>query len=219
MRANRVSISARKRAGIPRLTPHPMAPDTARLGTILHTERAARSLKDSPPMEVLAATSGCCGPRILGQLECPVKGQRGAKANGAGLPETEVGPMVGLPEVQNPSAGSELTLVVEVQRELVRVRTQPERVHLVLTLVVDPGLDDLRREHVALEEERMVALEGLQRLVERARRLRHVLELFRSQGVDVLVERLARVELVLDTVEAGHQHDREREVRVRRRVR
>jgi len=82
-------------------------------------------------------------------------------------------------------------LVIEVQRELVRVRTQPKRVDLVLTLVVDPGLDDLRRENVALEEEGVVALEGLERLVERARRLRHILELLGSERIDVLVERLA----------------------------
>ena len=42
----------------------------------------------------------------------------------------------------------------------------------------------------------------------------NVLRLFRSERVDVLVERLARVDLVLDAVEAGHQHGRERQVRV-----
>src|SRR5262245_63055645 len=39
---------------------------------------------------------------------------------------------------------------IEVQRELPRVRTQPDRIDLVLPLVLEPGLDDVRREHVTL---------------------------------------------------------------------
>jgi hypothetical protein len=41
---------------------------------------------------------------------------------------------------------------------------------------------------------------------------------FGRQVVEVLVHGLARVDLVLDPVEAGHQHGRERQVRVGRRV-
>src|SRR4029077_780047 len=91
-------------------------------------------------------------------------------------------------------------LVVEVEGELVRVRAQPEGVHLVLALVVDPGRDDVRGEHVPLEQEGVVTLERLTRLVERAGRLRDVLRHLGRHGVDVLVERLARVDLVLDAV-------------------
>src|SRR4051794_21005768 len=50
MRAKRDSIAMRKREGNGRLPPQPMAPERARLGKIRHTERAARSLKESPPM-------------------------------------------------------------------------------------------------------------------------------------------------------------------------
>src|SRR5262245_40462065 len=105
MRAKRVSIRARRRDGIPRLTPQPMAPDTARLGTIRHIERRARSLKESPPMEVFAATTGCCGPRILGQLECPVKASCAGFARKAAAPQSrrpDLRPAFtfGLPEVR-----------------------------------------------------------------------------------------------------------------------
>ena len=44
-------------------------------------------------------------------------------------------------------------------------------------------------------------------------------EFLRRQVVDVLVERLARVDLVLDAVEPGHQHGGEREVRIAGRIR
>src|SRR5450432_4761435 len=108
--------------------------------------------------------------------------------------------------------------VVEVQRELVRVRAEADGVDLVLALVVEPGLDELRREDVALEQEGVILLERVQRRVEGAGRLRHVLRLLGRQVVDVLVERLAGVDLVLDAVEAGHQHGREGQVRVGRRV-
>ena len=43
--------------------------------------------------------------------------------------------------------------------------------------------------------------------------------LVRRQLVQVLVHRLVRLDLVLDAVDAGHQHGRERQVRVGRRVR
>src|SRR5262245_26159252 len=45
---------------------------------------------------------------------------------------------------------------VEVQGELVGVRTQPDRIHFVLALVVDPRLDEVRGEHVALQQELVI---------------------------------------------------------------
>src|SRR5580704_16110153 len=51
-------MSPRRRAGMPRLPPHPIAPDTARLGTIRHIERRARSLKDSPLIGFFGSVAG-----------------------------------------------------------------------------------------------------------------------------------------------------------------
>ncbi len=65
----------------------------------------------------------------------------------------------------------------------------------------------------------MVALERLQRLFQRTRGGRDVLQLLRLHVVDVLVQRLARIDLVDDAVESGQQHRREREIRVARRDR
>ena len=59
-------------------------------------------------------------------------------------------------------------------------------------LVPDPGLDHVLGEHVAVQQELVVLLQRGQRLVERLRRLRHVLQLLRRQVVDVLVERRRR---------------------------
>ena len=64
----------------------------------------------------------------------------------------------------------------------------------------------------------MVGLERGERLVERARHLRHLRQLFGRQVVEVAVDRRRRLDAVLDAVEAGHEHRREREVRVARRV-
>src|SRR3954463_10287800 len=71
-----------------------------------------------------------------------------------------------------PAGGTRLRSHVVVQRELVRVRAQPQRVDLVLTLERDPGLDHVRREHAALEQEVVVALQVVQDLAQRARHLR-----------------------------------------------
>jgi hypothetical protein len=49
--------------------------------------------------------------------------------------------------------------------------------------------------------------------------LRDGLLLFRRQVVEILVHGIARVDLVLDAVEAGHHHRRERQVGVAHAVR
>src|SRR5262245_59830490 len=66
---------------------------------------------------------------------------------------------------------------IEVQRELVRVRPHPNRIDLVVHLPVDPGVDDVAREDVALEQKSVVAPERHQCFLERARRLGHILQL------------------------------------------
>ena len=92
------------------------------------------------------------------------------------------------------------------------MRSDADRLDLVRLLVPDPGVDDVGREHVAAQQELVVGLEGFERGFERARGGRHVVELFGLEVVDVLVERLAGPELVLDAVEDGHQHGREEQV-------
>ena len=73
-------------------------------------------------------------------------------------------------------------------------------------------------EDVAPKQPLVVLLQRVERFVEAARHLRHVLQLLGGQGVDVLVDRIARVDPVLDAVEPGHHHRAEREVRVAARV-
>src|SRR5437870_12792590 len=61
-------------------------------------------------------------------------------------------------------------LVVVVQIELVRMWPQTKRVDLVLPLVVDPRLDEILGEDVAAREERVILLERVHGLLERAGR-------------------------------------------------
>src|SRR3954469_17822716 len=103
---------------------------------------------------------------------------------------------------------------IEVQSELGGRRAQPHGIQLALDLVLDPGLDDVLGEDVALEQELVVLLQLAQRLFEGAGHLRHVLQLLRGEAVDVLVEGFAGIDPALDPVEAGHQHGGEREIRV-----
>src|SRR6185295_17890116 len=97
-----------------------------------------------------------------------------------------------------------IALDVVVERELVRMRTQPNRIDLILPLVLDPGLDQVRGEHVALEEELVVLLEVVEHDVERAGKLLDLLLLGGRQLVQILVHRLARIDLVRDAVETRH---------------
>src|SRR6266478_3360005 len=66
-------------------------------------------------------------------------------------------------------------LNIEVERELHGRRPQAHRVELLLHLGVDPGLDHVLREHVALEQVLVVPLQLAQGLLQRAGHLRHVL--------------------------------------------
>ena len=79
-------------------------------------------------------------------------------------------------------------------------------------------VDEVLGEHVALRQELVVGFERGERLPERARHGRDLGQFLGRQVVDVLVDRVARVDPILDAVEAGHEHRREREIRIARRV-
>ena len=64
----------------------------------------------------------------------------------------------------------------------------------------------------------MILLQIAQRLLERRGHARHFGQLGRRQCVDVLVERLARIEPALNSVDPRHQHRGEREIRIAGRV-
>src|SRR5262249_58312625 len=87
------------------------------------------------------------------------------------------------------------SLRVEVEEELGRMRAEPYEVDLVRTLPVDPRPDQLFAEHTALREERVVGLERVQGVCERARYLRDLAVRLLEQ---VEVRRRPRVEAALD---------------------
>src|SRR5262245_66171674 len=83
-----------------------------------------------------------------------------------------------LPVAALPGGGGPcLDVVVEV--ELVGVRAQRDRVHLLIPLEGEPGLDHVLGEHVALEQELVVGLQRVEGLAERSRCRAHVLCLLR----------------------------------------
>src|SRR5215471_4232290 len=101
---------------------------------------------------------------------------------------------------------------VVVEQELVRVRPQTNFVDLARALVADISLHEIPGEHIALQKELVVALKGVERLVESCGSGGDLRALPRRQVVKVLVDRRSGVGAVLDAVEARHQHRRESEV-------
>src|SRR5436305_11185285 len=95
-------------------------------------------------------------------------------------------------------------LHVVIQRELPRMRPQADRVDLLGALVLDPRLDDVLCEDAALQQELVVGLERVQCLTQRAGHVVELRELLGRQLEQVDVDRRARVDPVLDPVEAGH---------------
>src|SRR5216683_8091262 len=90
-----------------------------------------------------------------------------------------------------PSPATPLAVVVE--RELRRVRAEPDDVDLVLALPVDPCRDQLLAEHAAREQELVVSLECVERLAQRRGHLGDAPVLLEQ----VVIGRVTRVELAL----------------------
>ena len=88
----------------------------------------------------------------------------------------------------------------------------------LLPLEVHVGVDEVVREDVALLQEIAVGVETFQGLAQRPADHGHALQFLGRQVVKVLVDRIAGVGLVLDAVEARHQHGGEGEIGVGRRV-
>src|SRR3954454_12397213 len=129
-------------------------------------------------LAVICTTIGLCAKTVL--MRAPVRGPASAKAlrgNGIGDGRRELSD-------------------VEVHLELVRVRTEADRVHLVGALPLDPGLDQVLGEDVALEEVLVVGLEGVEDVRQRAGHLIDGVVLLRRQLVEVLVDRLWRLDAV-----------------------
>src|SRR5699024_5554203 len=103
---------------------------------------------------------------------------------------------------------------VVVQLELVRVRAEAERIDLRGALELDPGHDQVLGEDIALGEVVVIGLEGVQRGAEGLRQLPDLPVLLGRELVEVLVDRLRRLDAVADAVQAGHELRREGEVRV-----
>uniref|UniRef100_A0A0N4ZEB3 NAD-specific glutamate dehydrogenase n=1 Tax=Parastrongyloides trichosuri TaxID=131310 RepID=A0A0N4ZEB3_PARTI len=76
----------------------------------------------------------------------------------------------------------------------------------------DVAVDEVIAHHAAGLQELAVLVQRFQRLVQRGADLRNQLLFFRRQVVQVLVARCARVDLVLDAVQAGHHQRGEGQV-------
>src|SRR6266852_7582610 len=104
-----------------------------------------------------------------------------------------------------------------IHLKLDRMRGVLEPDHF-LHLELDVHLDEIVVEHPAAFEELAVLVEIAERLAQRPAHRGDLLELARRQVVEVLVDRRAGIELVLDAVETRHQHRRERQIRIGERI-
>ncbi|EAT07975.1 hypothetical protein SKA58_08424 [Sphingomonas sp. SKA58] len=82
----------------------------------------------------------------------------------------------------------------------------------------DIGFDLILGEDIALEQEFVIGFQAGQRLAQRCADGWHLAQLFWRQVIEILVHRGARMEFVLDTVEARHQQRGVAQIRVRHRV-
>src|SRR2546428_7546507 len=102
---------------------------------------------------------------------------------------------------------------IEVERVLPRMRAEPYGVHLVLALVLDPRLDHVRREDIALQQPIVGLLEVVEHDAEVAGELLDLLRLGGRELVEVLFGRLCRVGAVGGPVQPRPQGRREGQIR------
>src|SRR5579875_726414 len=109
-------------------------------------------------------------------------------------------------------------LNIVVQRELVRMRSLPYRLHLILHLVIYPGLDQLLGKDITLHQEVVVSFKRVQRFLKRSGKRRHLGEILGTEIIDILIERFPRVDLILDPIKSGHEHCGKGKVGIARRI-
>ncbi len=105
----------------------------------------------------------------------------------------------------------DLKIVVEIK--LVRGRALLHRDDFAIVFVLEPRVDHIFGEDITSEQELMVFAEIDQSFVERFWRAWDLGRFFGRESVDVLIERIARVDFVHHTIKTSHQHGGERQVR------
>ena len=98
------------------------------------------------------------------------------------------------------------------------MRAQANCVHFFGALVFDVGSEQLFGEHIAFEQERMIFLQSIQCIFERAWHRGNFGQLLRAQVVDILVERLTGIDFVFDAIQSSHHHRCECHVRIAARI-
>jgi hypothetical protein len=113
------------------------------------------------------------------------------------------------------AACNESERVVHVEFDGMRRHLEPLNLgHFQLDVTVD----EIVVEHPAVLEEGAILVEVLQCFAERTANRRDRLQLFLRQILEILVHCRARIELVLNAVETGHQHRGESEIRISHRI-
>ena len=103
-------------------------------------------------------------------------------------------------------------LQIEVHEKLVRMRAKAQGI-VLLFLQFDPILEEIFGEDISLKQEFVVFLERFDCTEERIGHRRNLGEFFRRKFVKILVERIARINSILDAVQTSKQQCRETEVR------
>ena len=123
---------------------------------------------------------------------------------------------------QNPGSAGVFHFYIRCLHRVVHVEFDRVRGHFeahdLCHLQLDVAVDLVVVEDAAGLQEAAVLVEALQRFAQRAADGRDLLQFLRRQVVEILVHRLAGMDLVLDAVEAGHQQGGEGEVGVRARI-
>ena len=76
------------------------------------------------------------------------------------------------------------------------MRTKSQLIDVILPLVINPPINDILGEHIAFEKKIVVFFQSLESFIQGTRQGRDIRQFFRPQSIDILIERLTRIEFI-----------------------
>jgi hypothetical protein len=109
-------------------------------------------------------------------------------------------------------------LDIEIHKEFVWMRAYAQRI-VLLRFHFNPVVKEVFVKHITLEEELVIGFQRFESAEQRIGHARDFGKFFWGQFVQILVERITRIDAVLDTVESCEQQSCIRQIRIGRGVR
>src|SRR5438270_10429987 len=208
-----------KNASLPEAVTHLYKPLLMRTGLLLHPDSRAFSASDAAaPSNAASAPANAQHHASARQHEFPATASTRPimRPSVTAVPRRQKGRVIGppllVPATDYAMKSARLSLQAVIHLVFHRMRRHPKPRDL-FHLECDIRVDHIVGEYASAGQELSVPVEIVECLVERCTRMRHLRGLLRLEVIQILVDRIARMDLVVHAVQSRHQHRGKREIR------